>query len=210
MALALAGCGGLGQPTPYDSQGIDGLVIPTPAPDAEDFVPAVDNPWLPLAPGASWAYDVTERGVSVGSIRAEVLDATIEIAGLTATGVHTSSRVKGVEESVTRFYAQDDAGNVWWVGEDSSSITWRAGEDGAQAGLAMPASPRLGDGWLSYVVPDRPRSSALVDEQGRDMISTREETDTTTLKFYESGVGLVGLDDLDAGWQAELVDHRPG
>ena len=34
--------------------------IPTPSPDPADFVGAVDNPWLPLAPGRTWTYDVVD------------------------------------------------------------------------------------------------------------------------------------------------------
>ena len=63
LAGVLAGCAGVGQPAPYDSTGINGLVIPTPSPDADDFVGGVDNPWLPLEPQATWRYDVTELGL---------------------------------------------------------------------------------------------------------------------------------------------------
>ena len=40
--------------------GVDELVIPTPSPDPADFVAVVDNPWLPLEPGRTWTYDVTD------------------------------------------------------------------------------------------------------------------------------------------------------
>ena len=38
VILVASGCGGIGQPAPYDSPGINGLVIPTPTPDPADFV----------------------------------------------------------------------------------------------------------------------------------------------------------------------------
>ena len=53
LAGALAGCAGIGQPAPYDSPGINGLVIPTPSADPDVFVEVVDNPWLALEPGAT-------------------------------------------------------------------------------------------------------------------------------------------------------------
>ena len=52
------------------------------------------------------------------------------------------------------WYAQDKAGNLWYLGEDASeyengkvktrSGSFEAGVDGAQAGIAMPADPRDG------------------------------------------------------------------
>ena len=51
---------GIGQPAPYDSRASTGSSIPTPTPDPADFVDAIDNPWLPLAPGTTWRYEVTE------------------------------------------------------------------------------------------------------------------------------------------------------
>ena len=210
MVLVASGCGGIGQPAPYDSPGIDGLVIPTPTPDPADFVASIDNPWLPLTPGSTWGYDIFVDGVYDGAINWEVLDEPTEIAGLRATGVRTTSRIDGAHETSTRYYAQDDDGNVWWVGEDSGDATWRAGEAGAQAGLAMPADPRLGDGWLSYVVPGLPEASVRVEEQGPDVVQTRDEADTSTLRTYRSGVGLVTVEEVDSGWRAVLVGRQPG
>src|SRR5688572_14362898 len=139
--LGLAGCAGIGQPAPYDSQGINGLVIPTPTPDPDDFVTGVDNPWLPLEPGSTWHYDVTEAGRSVGTIDVEVVDGATDIAGLSATAVRvTIDTPEGIDVlpgEVSRFYAQDEAGNVWLLGVESEAGTsWRAGKGGAQAGLA--------------------------------------------------------------------------
>jgi hypothetical protein len=38
------------------------------------------------------------------------------------------------------------------------------------------------------------------------LVQLLAEADTTTRTVYEKGVGLVGLEDLDAGWTAELVE----
>ena len=216
VVVGASGCGGIGQPAPYESLGIDGLTIPTPVPDPDDFESSIDNRWLPLTPGSTWRYDVSDDGATVGSIETEVLPDTAEIAGLVATQVQTTTSIDGVEERSTRFYAQDDAGNVWWVGEDSGPVRWRAGVEGAEAGLAMPRFPRLGDGWRSYAVDGLPEASARVEQQGTDMVQTRSlegqegADDASTRNFYESGVGLVGVEDLDSGRQIDLVDHRAG
>jgi hypothetical protein len=207
LAGALAGCAGIGQPAPYDSTGINGLVIPTPSPDAADFVAGVDNPWLPLEPQATWRYDVTDAGRSVGTIDAEVGTGTTEIAGLAATALVVTTTIDGDTEEETRYYAQDEGGNVWLVGfESATGPSWEAGQGGAEAGLAMPARPRLGDGWLTYAVPTLPQASTMIEDQSREMVQTRDEAGTTTRNVYEKGVGLVSIEDLDAGWLAQLVD----
>lgn len=206
LALGLAGCAGIGQPAPYDSAGINGLVIPTPTPSPTDFVESVDNPWLPLGAGDGWTYDVTEDGSTNGTIVVEVLDGTVEVAGLDATAVQTTIDLGDGTASVgTDLYAQDRAGNVWLVGRDADGTGWRAGEDGAEAGLAMPADPRLGDGWVAYDVPGLPRASTRIEDQSDGLVQTLDEAGTTTRRVYEKGVGLVGFEDLDVGWTAELV-----
>lgn len=214
LLLGLSGCAGIGQPAPYDSPGINGLEIPTPSPAPGDFVDVVDNPWLALEPGATWHYDVTADGRDLGSIDAEVLDGTREVAGLTATAVRTVTDLDGDDRDLeeTRFYAQDVDGNVWLVGLDSfPGTTWRAGEGNAEPGLAMPADPRLGDGWLAFRLANLVEASTTVEDQSRDLVQTRDEqeggTATTTRRVYASGVGLVSIEDLDAGWQA-LLDRE--
>lgn len=206
LTLGTAGCAGLGQPAPYDSAGINGLEIPTPSPAPGDFVDGIDNPWLALAPDASWRYEVSRDGESVGSIEAEVLDATTEVAGLATTAVRTVTDIDGAAEVETRYYAQDDDGNVWLLRLDSDAeLSWTTGAAGAEAGLAMPAGPRLGDGWLAFRVPNILEARTHVEDQSREMVQMRDEADTTTRTIYESGVGLVSVEDLDAGWQAVLV-----
>ena len=206
VVLAAGGCGGIGQPAPYDSPGINGLVIPTPSPDPADFVDGVDNPWLPLQPGATRTFRVTDDGAEVGSIETTVLDATTDVDGLSATAVTTVTDIDGVTDESTRLYAQDSDGNIWLVGADTGGDGWRAGTDGAEAGLAMPAHPRLGDGWLAYAVPGLPEAAIRVEEQSRDMVRTRDEAGTATLMTYASGAGLVGVEDLGSGWVATLVE----
>ena len=208
LALGLTGCAGIGQPAPYDSPGINGLVIPTPTPEPADFVDRVDNPWLNLEPGTRSTLDVTDAGRTIGRIDVDVLDRTVAVAGLDATAVRTTTDLDGRATSVTtRLYAQDRAGNVWWVGSDTETdgVSWRAGQDGAEAGLAMPADPRLGDGWLSYDVPGLPRASSTIEDQSSQLVQLRDEAGTTSRTVYEKGVGLVGLEDLQAGWTAEPV-----
>lgn len=135
-ALGLSGCGSASEPSP--PSGVDGLVIPTPSIDPEDFVAEVDNRWYPLAPGSRWTYEAT--GEAAGTVVVEVSDQPWRVAGVDATVVHTTFE----DHSSTDFYAQDRAGNVWWLGREG---VFEAGVDGAEAGLAMAANPRVGDGY---------------------------------------------------------------
>jgi hypothetical protein len=149
-AVALAGlllvsaCGA--GPTPSPPSGVDELVIPTPDPRPQDFTTRIDNPWFPLRPGASSTYEV-EGTAQTRAIT--VTDRTETVAGVQTVVVDrvlTDRRGRTLEESEA-YYAQDHAGNVWLFGEKGPARSWRARVDGAEAGLAMPATPRLGDGW---------------------------------------------------------------
>ena len=154
-ALLVSGCGAAGQanPTEIGPQGVDELVIPTPSPDPDDFVDEVDNPWLPLAPGTVWTYDVA--GSAVQRLEVRVEEAHETVAGVSCVVVRRTGtdRDGAVVEEVVTYLAQDDEGNVWLFGEDGDRA-WRAGEDGAEAGLAMPAVPRVGDGYLHQHAPN--------------------------------------------------------
>ena len=233
-AVTLSGCAG--GPPRVDPAGVDGLEIPTPSPDPDDFVDAVDNPWLPLDPGTVWTYRATGGG-EAQTIVVTVTDRTRVVQGVTTTVVHdvvTDARGRTVEDTVD-WYAQDTAGNVWYLGEDtvaheggrtSTKGSWEAGVAGAQAGLVMPARPRVGDGYAQEyrqgVAEDRGEILAL-DERRVVPLGTYDDLvqteDTTPLepglverKYYARGVGLV-LEERVAGGSGtvELVElRRPG
>ncbi|MDN5746570.1 MAG: hypothetical protein L0H31_15840 [Nocardioidaceae bacterium] len=182
----LAGCGSGSEPSP--PSGVDGLTIPTPDPSAADFVKVVDNPWFPLPVGARWRY----RGTSAAPAKITV---TAE-AGPRVAGVQTTTRVRvGAHGDVTRdHYAQDRAGNVWWFGREGE---WEAGADGVEAGLAMPAVPRRGDGFRTG-----PHEVATVEDLDEQVeVSSAAYPDTVVLAttsegiterdVYARGVGLV-------------------
>ena len=209
VALLLAGCGAgpeLSPPT-----GVDELQIPTESPDPRDFVGAVDNPWFPLEPGRTWEYDVSGG--------AGALTVTVE-AGREVAGVATTARVAERDGSVTvDWFAQDEDGNVWWFGREDA---WQAGQGGAQAGLAMAAEPRVGDGYRTGydvgVVEDQAEVVSLEEtlqiEAGSfsDLLVTE---DTTTLdpgvvehRYFASGVGLVYVETVSGGSESlELVSY---
>ncbi|GAA3545473.1 hypothetical protein [Nocardioides daeguensis] len=206
LALAgtvLAGCGSASAPSA--PTGVDGLVIPTPDPGPADFVAAVDNPWFPLEPGSRWEYADLGTGQPA-------LTLTVE-TGPDVAGIATTTLVRtGADGGVVRdLYAQDRAGNVWWFGRVGE---WQAGENGAEAGLAMPATPRVGDGFRTASAPGL-AEVATVRAMGEKVTVPLASYDTTVrlevedaaggrTEVYARGTGLVRTG------EAGLVAYEPG
>jgi hypothetical protein len=227
-AVLLAACGSGPEPSP--PSGVDGLRVPTPSADPADFVDRIDNPWLPLEPGTRWVY--RSQGEDPETITVTVTDETKVVQGVTTTVVHDVVTDSGgdVVEDTYDWFAQDTAGNVWYFGEDTTEYdergrpdrggSWEAGVDGAQAGLVMPASPRVGDGFQQelYEGEAEDRAEVLsVDESlnlpGGSWNPVLVTEDTTPLepglvehKYYARGVGLVLEETVSGGDErVELV-----
>lgn len=189
----LTACGSASVSSP--PSGVDELVIPTPSPDPADFVDTVDNPWFPLEPGTTWSYTVSD------TTGAHAMTVAVQ-PGPEVGGVPTTARVTTEGESVrTDWFAQDDRGNVWWFGREDS---WEAGVDGAEAGLVMAETPRVGDGYRPALAPgvseDTVTVIALDDRvtvpagtfetllvDGRSELGSAARTEAS----YAEGVGLV-------------------
>jgi hypothetical protein len=223
--VLLSGCGAAGEANPekIGPQGVDELTIPTPTPDPTDFVDTVDNPWLPLTPGRVWTYDVSGSAATRSEVTVASTPTTID--GVSCVVVHTvatDDRGRTLREE-DAYFAQDRRGNVWLMGEEGEDRSWRAGEDGAQAGLAMPATPRVGDGYAMERVPGVAQDRATVLSVGAEssvpagtfagtlVIETRaEEGDPdVTRRSYAAGTGLVeALTTLGGTEHAELAGVR--
>jgi hypothetical protein len=125
----------------------------------------VDNPYFPLDQGSRWTYDDSDGGVTTVSVE----PSNLVVGGVPITWVSTTTG--GVE--TVDYYAQDLDGNVWWFGRQG---VWDV-ESGGEAGLAMPADPRVGDGWLrgfqEGVVEDRLTVMSLEGDE----VVLRQESD---------------------------------
>lgn len=232
LLLALSGCGGVGQPAPYGPSGIDGIEVPVASPDPDDYVAVVDNPRLPLHPGSTWTYRVESGGELVRTIETTVVGETEDIAGVGTTVVKeiVTDLDGGLVSDAYAWYAQDRAGNVWLFGRDSSgrgavdTSSWQAGVDGALAGLAMPAQPRVGDGFVREQAPGVAEDHLLVrslvearttgDEAWDDLLEMEVTSplDPAAVggEYYAEGVGLVTRDGPTAGEVVELADFSTG
>jgi hypothetical protein len=122
--------------------------------DPARFTTRIDHPYWPMRPGTRWTYRQTDEH---GDRRIEVTvtDRTRTILGIRARVVRDVVTEDGeVTEDTHDWYAQDDKGNVWYLGEDARKLedgevtsrqgSWQAGVDGAEPGILLPARPSPG------------------------------------------------------------------
>lgn len=159
---ALAGCGSSGDKSSSAAQQSGTNTFPQSSEPSNlnpaDFTPNIDNPYWPMPVGRSWHVHVTNpQGESLQET-ITVLDQTKRIAdGVTARVVRDIVYDRGTPTEITDdWYAQDADGNIWYFGEDTTSIDLKTGErdssgsfqaglNGADAGIAMPAHPYAGE-----------------------------------------------------------------
>ena len=183
--------------------------------DPSDFVATIDNPWLPFVPGSQWVFeDETEDGLE--RIEVVVTNETRQIMGISATVVRDVVILDGeVIEDTFDWYAQDQEGNVWYLGEAteefedgavvSTAGSWEAGVDGAEAGIIMKANPIVGDTYRQEFYEGEAEDMAEVVRIGdsvevafgsfEDVLVIREwtplEPGIAEEKYYVRGVGPV-------------------
>lgn len=160
-------------------QGLAASVISIPFNTADFSDPLdIDNIFLPMVPGTTQTYKAEgPDGCEVDVVT--VTDDTKAIAaGVTARVVHDvgyedpgcNGTLEKHEETFD-WFAQDNAGNVWYLGEDSrncegdvctpSEGSWEAGVDGAKAGVIMLAHPTSGDQYYQEF------SAGVAEDQAR-------------------------------------------
>lgn len=112
---------------------------------------AVTNPYFPLVPGTVYQYS-GQTSAGVETVTTTVLAASRTVNGIPAVEVHDEVFLDGnLIEDTYDWYGQDDAGNVWYLGEDSKTISngqvtgtagsWEWGVSGALPGIQMWADP---------------------------------------------------------------------
>jgi hypothetical protein len=192
--------------------------------DPADFTDPKANPYFPLKPGTVSILRGTEDGERLRN-RTKITSSTKVIQGVTTTVVHDVLRSKGLlKEKTVDWYAADNSGTVWYFGERtavynkegqvvSKEGSWRAGVDGAVAGIIMPANPGPTDayrqeyyqghaedqGWIVA----RHRNAAVPYGKFKRIVRsyewTRLEPHVVSLKFYGVGVGIVREADVSGG-----------
>lgn len=144
--------GGTSTPTVFGlPQGNDPVEL-----DPATFSTDIDNAVWPMAPGSRWTYRESDGDGNILDATVTVTTETRELAnGVTARVVRdTVSSGGAVIEDTFDWYAQDSAGNIWYLGEDTAEFengvvtstggSFEAGVEGALPGIIMPASPVAG------------------------------------------------------------------
>lgn len=195
-----------------------------PSPFRSDEFPdgaTIDNPFLPMPPGSKKTYEghSVAGGVSgkhtVVTIVTDLYKEVDEVQSRVILDVDLQDGE--VTESELAFFAQDDDGAVWNTGEypeeyengtfAGAPSTWISGEDGASAGIHMPAEPTdrsaLGHEYLQGVAPDIEflDCAAVVGVNGRATVPAG--TFTHVLTTFERSP-------LESETAIQTKEHAPG
>lgn len=223
-------------PTPGAPSGTSGPAVEV---DIEPFDPgnfsnptAITNPWMPLVPGMQWTFEGSATIDDVKQARRVVLtvtDLTKVIGGIRTVAGYELDYTDGVlSEAELAFWAQDDDGTVWRLGEYPEvyelgliveTPAWMHGLDDAAAGIAMQAKPRMftpsySQGWGPEVGwTDRGRVFEVNSETCVPfdcylslLVITEfsnDDPDVYQLKYYAQGVGGVRV-----GWAGAREEEQ--
>ena len=187
----------------------------TPAFDKSNFHDPlkIDNKYYPLKTGTIMIYNGTdEEGKSMRD-NVTVTNDTKVIQGIPSRVVNDTVFVEGkLVETTGDWYAQDDKGNVWYLGEDTTDFTnkknphegsWEAGVKGARGGILMLAEPKVGTTYDQEFAKGVAEDKATVLSLNANVtvpygsfsnvIKTKEfsalEPDVVENKYYAANVG---------------------
>jgi hypothetical protein len=187
------------------------------------------NEWLPLKPGTQW---VREGLVTVGTRRlphrvvTTVTDVSKEIDGV-RTAVILDQDFNGGEiaEQALDYVAEDEHGNVWYLGSYTESYeagqfitatdAWLAGLNGAEPGLLMLADPQPGvPAYPERILPGGESATSEVADVGiskcvpfkcyKDVLVVEENGAEN--KYYARGVGQIKTEPLFTEGKEEVEE----
>lgn len=185
--------------------------------DPKNFTTKIDNPYWPMDPGTRWTYSETDQAGAELKVVVTVSDATKKIAnGVTARVVRDTVTENGaIIEDTFDWYAQDNEGNIWYLGEDTAEFengkiktksgSFEAGVDGAEPGIIMPADPQDGMQFRQEYYKGEAEDNGEVlstdemvqvpEDQYDNALLTKDtitiEPNVQEYKLYARGVGLV-------------------
>jgi hypothetical protein len=183
----------------------------------------ITNEFFPLKPGLQMDYVGTaldDEGEKIDrKMQINVTDLTKMVGGVRCVVSYDLDWSEGpLVEAELALFAQDDAGNVWLMGEypeeydDGDGVltgnpAWFHGVDGAKAGILVPAEAKVtgttfSQGWSSLVgYSDRGRVDSVgvstcvpLDCYENLMVvaeTSGDEVEVEQLKYYARGVGNV-------------------
>jgi hypothetical protein len=197
----------------------------------ENFTTTIDNQYFPLPVGRTWVY----QGVKDGQTQVDRVTVTnqtkVVAEGITARVVTDVATHNGaLLEKTSDWYAQDENGNVWYLGEDTAAYlpsgkvdtsgSWEAGVHDAEPGIVMEANPQIPDAYRQELLTGQAEDTAwIVDRGGSATVlfgtfknvlttleATRIEPGAYDRKVYAPGIGMLREEALTGATEyAELV-----
>ena len=233
LTMILAGCGSDAEPLPVSNgQGpapFDPDQTYQPSVTATSLSPEITNPLFPAPVGARWVYESqTEDGVE----RAEVvvLPDTRAVWGATGRILHDTVFLDGeMIEDTFDWYGQDDAGNVWYLGEDTHEYedgqvvcacgSWESGLNDALPGVNMLGTPTVGSVYRQEYLAGEAEDVAQVVSLSESVtvaagsfsgcLKTRDRSAIDPaldeFKYYCPGIGTVLVEEGDV--REELIEY---
>ena len=148
--------------------------------------------------------------------RVHVTSSTRVIEGITATEISDVSMHNGrVLESTKDWYAQDDQGNVWYLGEDTKAFSanghvdtsgsWLSGVNDGEPGIIMEANPQVPDAYRQEYLAGQAEDTAWIVDRGTtttvpygtvhnsltSLEFARIEPTVVDQKIYGPGLGII-------------------
>jgi len=184
--------------------------------DPANFSTVIDNPYSPLPVGRTLVYQGIKDGQTQED-RVTVTNQTKVVAeGITARVVADVATHNGnLLEKTSDWYAQDNQGNVWYLGEDTAAYlpngkvdtsgSWEAGVHDAEPGLIMEADPQVPDAYRQEFLSGQAEDTAWIVDRGGSVTvpagtfknaltsleATRLEPGAYDQKVYAPGIGIV-------------------
>ncbi|MGH2978678.1 MAG: hypothetical protein ACRDLQ_03455 [Solirubrobacterales bacterium] len=208
--------------------------------DADNFSDStkIDNRFSPLEPGMQFTYEGRSNrggGRLPHRVIFTVTGLTKEIDGVRAVTLWDRDINAGKElEGELAFWAQDDDGNVWLLGEypeeyddegnfEAAPDTWFSGIDRARAGIMMRGNPQPGTGTYrqGYAPTIGFGDVAFVQKTGQracvptgcyedvlitDETNPEEPKDGHQLKYYAPRVGNIQAAPGRGGVEREILE----
>jgi len=184
------------------------------------------NPWYPLIAGQSRLFRSGNEEITVTVTHDVEL-----ISGVPCRVVTDTVRVNGeIEEDTTDWFAQDFHGNVWYCGESTAEYedgrpvnvdgSFKAGENGAKAGIVMKAVPMVEDTYrqefdlgnaedVAEVISLNGSATVPAASCAGNCLVTEDTTplspDALEHKYYKPGVGVILEIKPATGERLELI-----
>ena len=190
-----------------------------PAINPSDFTHVITNKYYTLKPGTKATYEKkTSKGIT--RVEIEATGETRKVMGVTSLVVRDREWLNDqLAEDTRDWVAQDKDGNVWYFGEavdnyeDGKLVdhdgSWEAGVDGAQPGIVMLGSPKVGDSYRQEYYPGKAEDMGTVVAVGKkvtvrqgafeDCVQIRDwsriKEGEVEHKYFCAGPGLLVLEE---------------